>query len=543
MEKKQKTSLTWQLILTMVVIVAGTVAMCWFFNTTFLEKYYIFHKEKELKSSFDQVRLICEKQGDSSDDAYVQFERICANGNINMLIADQDRNLIWSSYSSAQRFQMQMEDWLYGSDRSRVQVLSSGKDYTLLRQTDERLQSEYLVLLGTLKNGNNLYMRAAVESIRESASITNQFFVMVSTGAIILSVILIIVLSKGISHPIHALSDIARRMTQLDFDAKYIPVRHVSREIDELGNSMNELSETLEETISELKTANVSLQQDIEKKEQIDDFTKLNVDFEDFDLDIRTSDDDHYYMEYKLEKNGRKNPLTWKDKDGELTLEEPAGGSGSYYITYDLGIFSTHADLTEKKDALNTVVLYIPEKAQLSEAELQLSDGDLAADQLLCKEMTLELLSGDLMLDKGEFEKFDAKLSDGDLNVKELQCTDNMQLKSGNGDVTIKKEELAEGKIAISDEDIQIDNSSFNGEMKINSACGYVSVEMKNGSAEKTNIYLKTADGDVDTEGLSRGKTDNEEDTSVYENKAGASAPTLNVECSDGDITLTESEK
>ena len=106
------------------------------------------------------------------------------------------------------------------------------------------------------------------------------------------------------------------------------------------------------------------------KKEQIDDFTKLNVDFEDLDLDIRTSDDDHYYMEYKLEKNGRKNPLTWKDKDGELTLEEPAGGSGSYYITYDLGIFSTHADLTEKKDALNTVVLYIPEKAQLSEAEL-----------------------------------------------------------------------------------------------------------------------------------------------------------------------------
>ena len=248
MEKKQKTSLTWQLILTMVVIVAGTVAMCWFFNTTFLEKYYIFHKEKELKSSFDQVRLICEKQGDSSDDAYVQFERICANGNINMLIADQDRNLIWSSYSSAQRFQMQMEDWLYGSDRSRVQVLSSGKDYTLLR--------------------------AAVESIRESASITNQFFVMVSMGAIILSVILIIVLSKGISHPIHALSDIARRMTQLDFDAKYIPVRHVSREIDELGNSMNELSETLEETISELKTANVSLQQDIEKKEQIDEMRK-----------------------------------------------------------------------------------------------------------------------------------------------------------------------------------------------------------------------------------------------------------------------------
>ena len=279
------------------------------------------------------------------------------------------------------------------------------------------------------------------------------------------------------------------------------------------------------------------------KKEQIDDFTKLNVDFEDFDLDIRTSDDDHYYMEYKLEKNGRKNPLTWKDKDGELTLEEPAGGSGSYYITYDLGIFSTHADLTEKKDALNTVILYIPEKAQLSEAELQLSDGDLAADQLLCKEMTLELLNGDLMLDKGEFEKFDAKLSDGDLNVKELQCTDNMQLKSESGDVSIKRADLTDGQISLDDGELQMGNSSFNGDMEITSSNGDVSIQMKKSSVDKTNIYLKTTDGDVDTGDLSRGKSSNEEDFSVYENQVGTSAPTLSVKCSDGDIMLTESAK
>ena len=279
------------------------------------------------------------------------------------------------------------------------------------------------------------------------------------------------------------------------------------------------------------------------KKEQIDDFTKLNVDFEDFDLDIRTSDDDHYYMEYKLEKNGRKNPLTWKDKDGELTLEESAGGSGSYYITYDLGIFSTHADLTEKKDALNTVVLYIPEKAQLSEAELQLSDGDLAADQLLCKEMTLELLNGDLMLDKGVFEKFEAKLGDGDMDVKELQCTDNMQLKSENGDVSIKKADLTDGQIALDDGELQMGNSSFNGDMEITNSNGDVSIQMKNGNVDKTNIYLKTTDGDVDTRDLSRGKSSNEEDLSVYENKVGASAPTLNVNSSDGDITLTESAR
>jgi signal transduction histidine kinase len=191
-----------------------------------------------------------------------------------MLITDADRRLVWSSYNSAQRFQMQMEDWLFGTNRSEIEVLENGELYTLVRQTDEKLSSEYLVLLGSLEDGGNVYMRVALESIRESAQITNRFFIMVSAGAILISILIIVVLSRRISRPIGALSEISRRMTHLDFDAKYVSERHASREIDELGAAMNEMSGTLEQTISELKTANVSLQQDIEKKEQIDEMRK-----------------------------------------------------------------------------------------------------------------------------------------------------------------------------------------------------------------------------------------------------------------------------
>ena len=244
-----------------------------------------------------------------------------------------------------------------------------------------------------------------------------------------------------------------------------------------------------------------------------------------------------------LEKNGKKAPLTWEDKDGELTLKESEGGTGGYFITYDLGVFRTHIEQTQKEDAVNTVILYVPEKAQLLDAEIQLSDGDLTADQLLCEKMTAKLSDGDLMLDKGVFEKFEAKLGDGDMDVKELQCTDNMQLKSENGDVSIKKADLADGQIALDDGELQMGNSSFNGDMEITNSNGDVSIQMKNGNVDKTNIYLKTTDGDVDTRDLSRGKSSNEEDLSVYENKVGASAPTLNVNSSDGDITLTESAR
>ena len=274
MKEKKKLSLTGQLIITMVAIVAGTVVLCLFFNSTFLTKYYVFHKQKELHSGFERVQLICWEKGEASDEASVTFEKICAAGNINILITDRNNNLVWSSYSSAQRFQMQMEDWLYGTDRGRMQIIENGKNYTLLRLKDERLQSEYLVLLGNLRDGGSVYMRTAVESIRESASITNRFYFVASMGAIVISALLIIFLSQGISHPIRSLSNIARRMSELDFEAEYVPKQYESREIAELGTSINELSETLEETISELKTANVSLKKDIEKKEQIDEMRK-----------------------------------------------------------------------------------------------------------------------------------------------------------------------------------------------------------------------------------------------------------------------------
>ena len=153
MEKK-KASLTWQLVFTMIGIVAGTVILCWFFNSTFLEKYYIYHKEKDLRNGFKQIGQIWTEP--ETENADVILEKICADGNINMLITNRKRELVWSSYSSAQRLQMQMEDWLYGSDRSTVEILYAGEQYTLVRQKDERLQSEYLVLLGNLENGGSV---------------------------------------------------------------------------------------------------------------------------------------------------------------------------------------------------------------------------------------------------------------------------------------------------------------------------------------------------------------------------------------------------
>ena len=278
----------------------------------------------------------------------------------------------------------------------------------------------------------------------------------------------------------------------------------------------------------------------IMKKQQIEDFTKLTVDFEDFDLMVKTSDDDHYYMEYKVSKNGDKNPLTWKNENGELTLQESSGGKGSYYIRYDLGFLRSLTGRAQKQQVVNTVILYVPEKAQLSEAEIHLSDGDLNAEQLLSENVTAIFSDGDMVLDKGRFGNFKADFGDGDLIVKDIQCTGNMQLKSEDGDVIFQKADITGGSITLEDGDLEMKHCRLSADMKISSSDGDIFIQMENGGIAKTNIYLESSDGDVDAKNLSYGKSYSKGDTSIYENKVDGASPTLNAESEDGDITLSE---
>lgn len=56
------------------------------------------------------------------------------------------------------------------------------------------------------------------------------------------------------------------------FNVKY--QGHYKDELGVLGESINEMSEKLEETITELKSANIELKKDIAKKEEVDEMRK-----------------------------------------------------------------------------------------------------------------------------------------------------------------------------------------------------------------------------------------------------------------------------
>ena len=268
----KKHSLTRQITSIVSLLVAGAILLCWVLNTTLLPRYYMHNKKEVLMENYQTISNASAQNELESDEFAVTFDNLCSNGNIMALILQQDGKVLRSSVNDLDALRTEFWDVLFHGDK--MEVLYSNKQYQLLKKTDTRLDSEYLVLVGVLENGDMVLMRTAVESIRESAAISNRFLLFAGAAAIVASILVAFFTTRHITKPLQQLTDISKRMVDLDFNAKYESDQSNSYEVEELGNHINRLSENLERTISELKTANVDLQDDIEKKIQIDEMRK-----------------------------------------------------------------------------------------------------------------------------------------------------------------------------------------------------------------------------------------------------------------------------
>ena len=268
----KKHSLTRQITSIVSLLVAGAILLCWVLNTTLLPRYYMHNKKEVLMENYQTISNASAQNELESDEFAVTFDNLCSNGNIMALILQQDGKVLRSSVNDLDALRTEFWDVLLHGDK--MEVLYSNKQYQLLKKTDTRLDSEYLVLVGVLENGDMVLMRTAVESIRESAAISNRFLLFAGAAAIVASILVAFFTTRHITKPLQQLTDISKRMVDLDFNAKYESDQSNSYEVEELGNHINRLSENLEQTISELKTANVELQDDIEKKIQIDEMRK-----------------------------------------------------------------------------------------------------------------------------------------------------------------------------------------------------------------------------------------------------------------------------
>ncbi len=278
------------------ILAAGAILVCWLVNTLFLERYYVRQKENTMVEDFYTMYFASANRMLQTDEFGTTFDSICDNDNMTILVLGNEGRIILTSTTGRGALRDNVEDLLRDVDFA--EPVETGYDYELMSLDDAQLHSEYLVLVGDLAGGETIFMRTAVESIRESAMLSNRLLLIVGLIAIGVSLLVGWFLARRITRPILQLANISRRMVGLDFEAKYVPgawkkdpslrLRNTrgqqdtdeseknvpGNEIDLLGDRMNRLSETLEETISELKSANLSLTKDIEQKTQVDEMRR-----------------------------------------------------------------------------------------------------------------------------------------------------------------------------------------------------------------------------------------------------------------------------
>lgn len=269
-----KKSLTTRIIFIISGLVAGAIVFCLLLNFFALEKFYTYRQEKELVNVYE-IMSDASEDGKLYDSSYsVTFENLSARGNMRIMVLASDGTVLQTNVNDRETLRDDFAEIMFGQDDERDKSLEETDEYSLMLKFDRRLNQEHLVLWGTLEDGNLVLIRTPLESIQQSARIASVFLLIVGLIAIAVSIIVGIVLSRRITRPIQTLQEISKRMVDLDFEAKYQNADPQGDEIDQLGDHMNRLSETLEGTISELKSANVELQKDIEQKTEIDEMRK-----------------------------------------------------------------------------------------------------------------------------------------------------------------------------------------------------------------------------------------------------------------------------
>jgi len=267
-----KHSLKRQLSLMFIFLTAGLIFACWLANNLFLERYYIENKKEVLMTAYHEVNQGMNRDLLGTEEFEISLQNTLAKGNISILVVDQGYHTIVSSVNETSRLGTRLLENIYKRSPGTQRVLEETDRYVLSSIRDQFLQKEYLELWGSLDNGNLFILRSPIESIRESVHVANRFLGYIGIVTALIGMIIILLVSGRISRPILQLAGISKKMSELDFDVRYEGKE--KNEIGILGTSINEMADRLEQSISELKAANIELQKDIEKKTQVDEMRK-----------------------------------------------------------------------------------------------------------------------------------------------------------------------------------------------------------------------------------------------------------------------------
>ena len=246
-----------QLVVVFLGLIVILLSVVFIINSSFLGQYYILHKKSDMMEMYQMLDRAITTGNLGEEQQQEEIQRQSDRTNIFLMVVDQEAELILCT----ERKKEVMFSQLFGyiTRQKMGEVLDEEENYVVCRARDILNNGTmYLEMFGTLSNDDWFLLRSPLESILDSAALANKFLAYVGTVTLVFGALFVWFFSKKITDPILELAVLSKRMANLDFDAKY--TGGGKDEIGILGESFNTMSQKLERTVSELKSANHQLQ-------------------------------------------------------------------------------------------------------------------------------------------------------------------------------------------------------------------------------------------------------------------------------------------
>lgn len=267
---KKVKSVRVRLFLTLSIVTSLIILLLVFTNSIVLESFYVYSKVHSVRRGYEEINNLYKNNGIIETD---ELKSIADKYNFELLIETDydviiysgDQNLISAINKSKDSSKFT------AFKNSHRRILYGGEKISITKISDDVLNC--ILLSGKMDNGYLIYIEVPIAAIEESVRISNNLLIIMGIIIAIVSAVISSVISMKFTKPILKLNEIANKMANLDFSEKY-RVTDSDDEINELGKSINEMSNKLEKTIKQLRKNNNQLEKDIEEKSKIDEMRK-----------------------------------------------------------------------------------------------------------------------------------------------------------------------------------------------------------------------------------------------------------------------------
>ena len=271
--KKIFSSVKIKLFFTISLIILSIIIFLIIVNSFALENFYVYSKQKTLKAVYGKINDYY-LENTQSTNIETELEKISVRNNFDILIKDNNGINVYTTNKNFSSVIGTINDIIDNFNEGKE--LEKNEKFNIKKQRDNKNGMLYMMLSGKLENGYYVYIRIPVTFIQDSVNISNNFLWIIAGITILIAAILVTIVSDKFTGPILELNNIAKKMSNLDFSQKYNST-DAKDEIDDLGESINRMSEKLETTIKQLKSTNIELEKDIEEKSKIDEMRKTFI--------------------------------------------------------------------------------------------------------------------------------------------------------------------------------------------------------------------------------------------------------------------------